>query len=196
MAMYRSDKGSLRWSWSRLVSNAVPNFANDDPLRNELTLAEQDRLFDWQISQPAPKALNPASYRMAGITTSQAVGGRIHKALLKAGILLPDSPTIRTENITPKFANQQATISVHAQRKLVNMLFEWEEELMRWRLLEEEEEEIRTVVDGERRSGGSVGELEVRLKEIEGLKGLKPSLRSAESRAAETLPSYGEARAM
>ena len=63
---------------------------------------------------------------------------------------------------------------------------------MRWRLLEEEEEEIRTVMDEERSISGLVGHFENRLKELEGQMKLKPSLRSHEARKADVLPEYGD----
>lgn len=61
---------------------------------------------------------------------------------------------------------------------------------MRFRLLEEEETEIKTVIEEERRHGGRTGELEKRLMELEGLKRLLPSMRSDEARRSEALPSY------
>jgi len=66
----------------------------------------------------------------------------------------------------------------------------------RWRILEDEEREIQTVLREEQEAGGDqakVGHLEKRLMEINGLKKLKPSLREREARGdAEVLPGYSE----
>ncbi len=48
-----------------------------------------------------------------------------------------------TTKITKHFANQVSKLSVHGQRKLISLLFFWEEELMRWRLMDAEEEQIQ-----------------------------------------------------
>ncbi|TKA62501.1 hypothetical protein B0A49_13147 [Cryomyces minteri] len=56
------------------------------------------------------------------------------------------SMTVNTSLITRNFPNQLAIISVHAQRKLVGLLFFWEEECVRWRMLEEEGAEIQSFI--------------------------------------------------
>jgi len=188
--MYRKDD-KIKWSWLRLITNAVPNFTKDEK-GDELTPTELDNLFNWQVLQDKPKQLNNMSYFMGGITTRKRYSERTHKSLIKVGILHADNPTINTNNITSKFVHQQAHLSLHMQRKLVNLLFAWEEELMRWRLLEEEEAEIKTVMEEERSIGRLVGQYEGRLKELEGLMKLKPSLRSHEARKAEVLPEYAD----
>lgn len=68
---------------------------------------------------------------------------------------------------------------VFAQKRLDWLLFAWEEECLRWRLLEEEEAAIWVMLEAERDRSGEewVGELEKRLLEVRGLMGVKPSLR-------------------
>jgi hypothetical protein len=73
-------------------------------------------------------------------------------------------------------------------------LFFWEEEQQRWRVLDEEKD-IETVLEAERSTGGVVGTLETRLKELEGLIKLKPSIRSEMARDAEVLPAYEDVQA-
>jgi hypothetical protein len=49
--MFRRPSGGIGFSWNRLVTNAVPNFANNNPERDaDLTLAEQDLLWTHQTS--------------------------------------------------------------------------------------------------------------------------------------------------
>ena len=74
-------------------------------------------------------------------------------------------------------------------------MFFWEEEQQRWRVLEDEEKDIETVLEAERSTGGVVGTLETRLKELEGLIKLKPSIRSDMARDAEVLPAYEDVQA-
>ena len=68
--------------------------------------------------------------------------------------------------------------------------------MSRWRVLEDEEREIRIVLSEERAAGGGLGavsNLEMRLMEIQGLKRLKPSLRERRANEqAENLPEYLE----
>lgn len=49
--MFRRPSGGIGFSWNRLVTNAVPNFANNNPERDaDLTLAEQDLLWTHQTA--------------------------------------------------------------------------------------------------------------------------------------------------
>lgn len=64
-------------------------------------------------------------------------------------------------------------ISVPKQRELVNMLFFWEEELTRWKLLDEEAFEIKEAINGEEDAAGLVERLAV----VEAKKKVLPSLR-------------------
>jgi len=100
--------------------------------------------------------LNEKAFFAAGIVGSESLSKKVHKAPLKNGLILPaqDSAssssstvskadmTVNTAGIGKGFASQVAIISVHAQRKLVGMLFFWEEECVRWNLLDAEEKEI------------------------------------------------------
>ncbi|KAI9833519.1 MAG: hypothetical protein M1826_007133 [Phylliscum demangeonii] len=73
-------------------------------------------------------------------------GGHGPGETLGAGLLDPSmagwGSYLHTEAITARFANQMYCISVHAQRKLIGLLFWWEEELQTWRRLHDEEAAI------------------------------------------------------
>jgi hypothetical protein len=72
-------------------------------------------------------------------------------------------------------------ITVPKQRELVDMLFFWEEEAMRWRLLDEEQVEIEGAISA--RGGGSQedeAELQERLRVIEAKRRVLPSLRRSD----------------
>lgn len=191
--MYETSEGSKKFSFSRFINNAVPNLAAA-PRNDDLTFAEQDQLFEYQLGLPNPAQLSELSYFEGGITSSKPISGQIHAALLKNNVLSATSPAVKTTAITSKFAHQLPIISSFGQRKLVNLLFFWEEEQQRWRVLEEEKE-IETVLEAERSTGGAIETLETRLKELDGLVKLKPSMRSEKARDAEVLPAYEDVQA-
>jgi hypothetical protein len=99
--------------------------------------------------------------------------------------------TVNTAAIGKGFASKLAVISVHAQRKLVGMLFFWEEECTRWKLLDAEAREILSALD---KNAGNV-DLAVALKAVEMKKKLLPSQRAEGTAnvtpgAGHVLPSY------
>jgi hypothetical protein len=192
--MYKTSQGSKKFSFSRFTNNAVPNLAAA-PRNDDLTLAEQDQLFEYQLGLPNPAQLSELSYFAGSITSPKPVSGQIHTTILKKNVLSATSPAVKTNAIASKFAHQLPIISSFGQRKLVNLLLFWEEEQQRWRVLEDEEKDIETVLEAERSTGGAVGTLETRLKELEGLIKLKPSIRNEMARDAEVLPAYEDVQA-
>lgn len=92
-----------------------------------------------------------------------------------------------------------AFIDVHRQRKLVGLLFMWEEELVRWRLLDDEEKEIRHVMEQVGKDSEVLSDLKVRLQQVEMKRRLVPSMRHNESVPAEGVhahpPAYKDATA-
>ena len=196
-----------KFSFTRFVLNAFPNFAYDDVNDVDLTPAQADALVTHQLSLADPLHLTKDSFFIAGITQSHSISGKVYNALLKAGII-SEAPSadekssgsepnqhpapLNTSAISRNFAHQMACISVHAQRKLVGMLFFWEEELKRFQLLDAEEAEILMAIKTE----GQNGDLEVALRAVQMKKTMIPSKRG-EATANITegmgheLPSYG-----
>lgn len=187
----------------RLINNAVPNFAKDDPNDVDLSPKQADDLFAYQLVLPHPRYLSETSFYVAGIVGAESLSKKVYKTLVKNKIILPVPEegsssgssadvqmTVNTAGVTKSFANQMAIISVHAQRKLVGMLFFWEEECTRWKLLDEEEKEISKVLES-----GENSDLAVALEAVEMKKKLLPSQR-AEGTAnvgagrGHELPSY------
>ncbi|KAF2472589.1 uncharacterized protein BDR25DRAFT_313093 [Lindgomyces ingoldianus] len=191
--MQRTPSGSLKFSFTRFMQNAIPNLALA-PQQYDLDPAEQDALFTYQLGEPDPLKLCEASFLVGGITRSKSISAQIYRALVKNGALKEAEAGedtgvgVDTKAITSKFAHQLSFISVHAQKKVVNLLFFWEEEIMRWRVLIAEKEELETVIKESKEAGGDIGGLEKRLKELEGLLRVKPSLRGEEARKGEVLP--------
>lgn len=140
-----------------------PNDQNPD-----LEPDEKESLFKYQIEQAQPEYLTPTSFAKAGIIQGENVRGmfssddgeskKIHKALISLEIL-PDpsaaekatsSSTIApvdTTRIDKRFTNKLYFVSIRGQRRLVGMLFFWEEECTRWRLLDEEMREVEQAIE-------------------------------------------------
>jgi hypothetical protein len=187
--MYRTENGEKKFSFTRFMSNASPVLAGA-PQDTELSSQEQDTVFMNQLGEPDPLILSPQAFLNAGITSASKTSAAIHKALLKNGVLEQDSSTVNTRAITSQFAHQLSMITSHAQKKLVNLLFFWEEEVQRWKVLIGELEELRVVIEAEKESGGNVGTYEKRLAELEGMMKLRPSFREEQAKGNETLPKY------
>lgn len=179
----------------RLVNNAFPNFARDDPNDVDLSVVQANNLVRYQLTQTDPRRLGEQSVFMAGITDRSQTSRKVIKALEKNRIISssPDKAPVDTAGITKHFANQLAWISVHAQRKLVGMLFFWEEECTRWNKLDLEEKEIIKAMDGGDTDNADV---ELALQAVDIKKKLLPSERADATRnvaagAGHHLPAYG-----
>ncbi|KIV85750.1 hypothetical protein PV11_01412 [Exophiala sideris] len=185
--MYRKPSGSMGFSFNRLMTNTVPNFANDNPEDDaDITSTQKDLLWVHQLgaaetSGRSPMTLDELSTFSAGIVTSEKNSARIHKELVKNGIINPAAPLgIDTTRITQKLPHELAFVSVHAQRKTVGMLFFWEQEALRWRLLDQEESELKSALEDEGTSDAAKRELKVRLESVDMRRGMKPSSRPDE----------------
>jgi hypothetical protein len=166
-----------------------PNFANEKA-GIDLSPQELDYLFCAQLGSANPKRLETSTLTLCGIGNAPSLSERTMKRLVELGIIGKDDGSLHTDKIDKRFANKLSFIPVGQQKKLINLLFTWEEELMRWRLLEEEEEEIKTVMKaGTATDGTAIADLEMRLKQIDSLKKLKPSLRSKDPQQ-DQLPGY------
>ncbi|KAE9379139.1 hypothetical protein N431DRAFT_434147 [Stipitochalara longipes BDJ] len=193
-----------KFSFSRLVSNMIPNFANDSKNDVDLSPQQADQLLAYQLASKYPRCLSENAFFIAGITGSESVSKKVNKALVKHGIILPvpevssssgqagtETMTVNTAGISKRFASQMAIISVHAQRKLVGLLFFWEEECMRWKLLDQEEREIIDALKVNERNA----DLECALEAVRMKMKMLPSKRGEETAnvvkgAGHELPSY------
>jgi hypothetical protein len=183
-----SGQRKLSFSFRRMIGNAVPNFANSST-DDSISAKDLDDLFYFQQAVSPPQKLIATSLTVAKVTQEDKTGGKVVDKLQKLGILSDTAPYVNTTKIDKHLPNQLPWISSFAQKRLVCVLFDWEEEVRRIAVLEEEENEIRLVdipkalADGTPSTG-----LEERLMEIKGLKELKPSLRN--SKGDEELPQY------
>lgn len=159
--MYRKGNGSLSFSLSRLIANAIPNFATDGAgVTVEVSPQRRDMLYMHQINSPQPECLDENAFYVAGVCDRERQSQRIHTALLKNGCLTAPDCLVDTRQIGPKFVHQLAFISQAAQKNLINVLFLWEEEIQRLRKLDEEEKELTTLITQAEAESGDAAERE------------------------------------
>ncbi len=145
--MYRKRNGSLGFSFTRFANAAVPNFfADPTPSRyGDLTSYRRDMCYMHQIASQDPYALDERSFYVGGIVDSESVSKRVHAKLKKVEVLRDDG-SVDTYKVGPRFPHQLALLNMNRQRDLVGMLFWWEEECMRLRKLEAEENELDELI--------------------------------------------------
>lgn len=212
--MLPAGAGQRRFSFTRMMGNMFPAFGQAREVPDALTSAELDGLFDFQISLQEPKKLGPASLYLMDIG-DERTSRKVVEKLESLGILINgkqsiakdvdrtdryQAMTVDTSKLASGLTHHLAILPAWRQKRLIVTLFAWEEELTRWRLLEEEEREICIVMDEETRAGGEqrIGHLEKRLMELQGLARLKPSLRARREsaiNAEEILPGYEDLEA-
>lgn len=178
-----------------------PSFARDNPTNVDVTNTQADSLFRYQLTKPFPRYLDELSFFVGGLVNQKSVSKKMYKTLVKHNLIaaVPEAgtaddvtcPTVYTNNITKEFAKHFYFLSVHAQRRLVGLMFFWEEECMRWRILAEEEREILLAMDQE----GENSDLGVALAAVEMKKKMMPSIRAEATvnvspGVGHALPSY------
>jgi hypothetical protein len=175
-------------SWKGLVQHyAAP--ASSDDYDVDLTAVQADYLVRSQLRTLTPPYLSEEAFFMAGVAGSRQLSRRVHAALARHGLIAPPPPSpqqqsfgqpvppVNTASISSHFVRQLSIISLHAQRRLIGLLFFWEEECTRWKLLDQEQSDILTAM-----SYTDSDDLELALRAVEMKRVLLPS-RRAESTA-------------
>lgn len=179
-----------------------PSHTIDDDLPSHL----KDDIFRLHLGSTDFARLDAHTLITADICT-KTYAEKVLKACHSTGIINPETGHPVTEKINRTIVKEMPVISVTKQRMLVMLLFFWEEELIRWRFLSEEEREVRERI-GE--VGGSEGyrvELEYALRMVLAKKRVLPSRRDRSGVVLgggdgdggvgeeEQLPTYAQARA-
>lgn len=115
------------------------------------------------------------------------------KTCHEIGLINAETGQPDTTKIDRSMVSKIAIISVPKQRELVNMLFFWEEECTRWRLLEQEESELVSSLENGVDGDGKIAAEEA-LKVVRAKRRVPPSLRDESGRVVhgeEELPAYG-----
>ncbi|KAK4495896.1 hypothetical protein PRZ48_013164 [Zasmidium cellare] len=185
----------------RRLSNPFENWHYRSLRIDDLLPQTKDHVFSWQLDATDFSRIDQDTILRAGISPNKTYAAKIFSASQKLGIIDPMTGLPDTSKIDRNLVKAMPNISVQKQRELVMLLFFWEEEITRWRLLESEEAEIkgRLEEEGQWREGARM-ELEHALRVVQAKKRVLPSLRDQSGRVIEDgeerLPSYAEARAM
>lgn len=174
----------------RRFSNPFENRYYKPPRLDDLLPSTKDTIFTWQLSSQTFTSIDADTILRAGICPSKPLAEKILKTCHKLGIIDSETGHPNTRKIDRGMVSSMPRICVQKQRELVMLLFFWEEESTRWRLLSAEEEELQG-----REGDGVRMELEV----VRAKKRVLPSLRDQSGRVlegeGERLPSYAEVRA-
>ena len=168
-----------------------------DPSEADIPLQAQDALYIHQLTLSKPLLLSPLAFHSASIVWRYKDSQRVYKTLQKKRIIT-DSGAIDTKAITKHFAHQFAYLTAFAQRRVIGLLFWWEEEVQRLRSLMEQEEEIKQLLNNvsEEEAGDGGPEsmptlLRTELTRTRMLINLRPSERAeTQGDDAEQLPAY------
>lgn len=161
----------------------------------DLPLLHQDMLYLHQLSLTTPPLLSPLAFHAAAIVKHEKASLKVHAALLSAGILSP-AGEIRTSAIDRNFTHKLAFLSQGAKRRIVSLLFFWEEEARRLRSLTEMEGELmKSVLGSAREEEEGRVEMEAQLQEVRRRIGMRPGLRmegmnTGTGSVSEELPAY------
>jgi hypothetical protein len=193
-----------------MMQNMFPQMAADAKDDIDMSPQQMDNVIKFQLGLRHPRYLDEQSLKLAGIVDHEALAKQVYKILVKKGYLLLPPPTtqdqdrdpgaatpvmtVNTHKIDRHFSHHFSIISVHAHRKLVSLLFFWEEEVNRWRMLDSEENEIQQALESAI-GGHGVQDLGVALESVRMKKMLLPSQRAEGASTVfppknEPLPSY------
>jgi len=128
------------------------------PSRDDVPLLQKDTIFVYQMAhcgggaggdKAAPQLLDAGALLAAGLCGSARDAQAVHAALQRAGVLTADpARPVDTDRIGAGLARQVRVLPPAALRALVKVLFFWEEEAVRLRLLAAEEDELKAVLAG------------------------------------------------
>ncbi|CAF9910236.1 MAG: hypothetical protein GOMPHAMPRED_007011 [Gomphillus americanus] len=160
----------------------------------DLPLLLQDAVYIYQLSHPSPLKLSPLAFHTADIVWRYKDSERVYNILQKRGIITPQGG-IRTAAISNKFAHQFAFLSAFAQRRIIGLLFWWEEEEQRLKHLYQQGDDIFEALNGmeESQDRAMFNMLQIELERVKMLIKQKPSIRcsdTASARKHEQLPAY------
>lgn len=129
------------------------------------------------------------------LSGDRSYANSVLRACHSLGVIDKDTGTPDTTKINRSMVSKVAIISVRKQKDLINMLFFWEEEITRWRLLGQEEGELMAQISLPEVDRDVKTVLEQQLQVVRATKRTPPSKRHEDGRIIEDeLPSYEESR--
>jgi hypothetical protein len=113
------------------------------PLKDDLFPSQKDNVFSFQLASPDFVRLTADTLLICEICGDKHNAKFAIEASHKLGIIDPATGGPCTSKIDRSMLAAMPTISARKQRQIVCLLFFWEEEIVRWQLLVEQEEEIK-----------------------------------------------------
>ncbi|CAK4032801.1 Hypothetical predicted protein [Lecanosticta acicola] len=180
-------------------------FANWDTQRenlrwgsDELHPKVKDEVFQWKVGSRDFECLDAESLIRADIVANHTRAKTVLKAAHKIGTIDAETGHPVTTKIDRSMLSEMPILSIVKQRDLIKLLFFWEEECTRWRLLGEEEKELGEKLREEGLSREVEAELKTMLMFVRERKRVLPSVRDESGHVRrqedEQLPTYDEAR--
>lgn len=153
-------------------------------------------LASYQLSLNRPSELGTEAFYAAKVVNTEELSARVHSALTKIGVLTTWDQEhhrnrlscVDTAKITRNFAHQLPFCSTFMLRRIVSLLFVFEEQATRWESLDQEEQELKQLLRDPPQ--GMEAELQIRMLAILQRKAMLPS-QLERGRAIDTeLPMY------
>lgn len=162
---------------SGAVLHAVGTVFSETPHFTDVSLtpAQADALIKYQRRLPHHMYLGERAFFVAEIVDMESSSVKIHKALIKHGMILEapntsnpasnsrhaaeDEMPVKTSAVTKNFPHQLAStgLSIRGQKFVVVLLFFWYEEWRRWCRLEREERNCKEQLENARRVNNTRG---------------------------------------
>ena len=122
----RSGNHELRFNVNTQRAGGIPSEYADG-----LSLADKDLLFDFQIGLTEFKKLSPSTLYITNCALQEKDAKKVFDRLIQIGVITDGGEGVNTRAIGRNFVNQMAMLPKCLQKRLVCLLFEWEEELAR-----------------------------------------------------------------
>lgn len=165
---------------------------------DELHPLAKDEVFKWKVGSKDFARLDEECLIRADIVANHSRAKTVMKHTHRIGIIDAETGAPNTSKIDRNMLSEMPILGVVKQRDLIKLLFFWEEECTRWRLLGDEEKEIEQQLEADDLAEGYKVQLQEALKMVQAKKKVLPSLRDESGNVKavqnEQLPSYEEAR--
>ena len=116
--------------FSKALHSSIASWSFHD---DSFTQATKDKVFVYQLSHPDIKAITPHTLVVSGVCDEDRTATKIHRQLVKLDILTQQDNHLNAAAINgTTMAKNIVLITRHKLSLLVNLLFWWEEEMLRW----------------------------------------------------------------
>lgn len=116
--------------FSKALHSSIASWSFHD---DSFTQATKDNVFLYQLSHQDIKVITPHTLVVSGVCDEDRTATKIHRQLIKLGILTEPNNHLNAAAINgTTMAKNIVLITRHKLSLLVNLLFWWEEEVLRW----------------------------------------------------------------